>query len=312
MEWRILRAGGKCNHLDGDRAAFRRHPESARGQRHGVSGAGIGRGRIGLIAVLTLLACTILQAGVLGPGDKLTDDEKIELLRGLVSEYATMKVPLARSKKPLEFFVEGNFNRRYWEDAFRSLGPAAREGEQVQITKVTFQGDRLLFDINGGLTSGQHWYDHISGGMGTPTQTTTQVDNGGYGPSPTLGTYILVVFRKPMEGLTSAAVKKMLAPIMDFNQRSAAQLYSETLSPEMQKAVAEKRATVGMTRDQVKLALGAPDTKYRETTRDGVETEDWIYGKGVGKYTFVTFAGSKVVTVKETYAGLGGDVAQQH
>jgi hypothetical protein len=119
----------------------------------------------------------------------------------------------------------------------------------------------------------------------------------------------VVIFRKPLEGLTSAQVKKILDPIMNFDQRSATQLYSEMLSPEMQKAVADKRAVVGMTHEQVKMALGNPDTKYRETTKDGVETEDWIYGKGSGKYTFVTFAGSKVITVKETYAGLGADVA---
>ena len=262
-----------------------------------------------------MLLATLAQAGVLGPSDKLTDDEKIELLRGLASEFATMKVPLARSKKPLEFFVDGTFNQKYWEDSFKALGPAARVGDKIQITKVTFQGDRLLFDINYGLTSGQHWYDHISGGMGGagPTQTqtqTSQIDSGGYGATPTLGTYILVIFRKPMENLTSADVKKMLAPIMNFDQRSAAQLYSETMSPEMQKAVAEKRVLVGMTRDDVKMILGQRDSMYRQTTKDGVDTEDWIYGKGSGKYTFVTFAGSKVIAVKETYAGLGGDVAQ--
>ena len=241
---------------------------------------------------------------MIGPSDKLTDDEKIELLRGLMSEYATMKVPLARSKKPLEFFVEGTFNKQYWEDAFKSFGPAARAGQQVQITKVTFQGDKLLFDINGGLTSGQHWYDHIQTGMGGGIQQQTQVDNGGgYGAQPTLGTYLLVIFRKPMENLSSADVKKMLAPVMDFDQRSPTQLYSETLSPEMKKAISDKHVTVGMTRDQVKMALGQRDSNYRQTTKDGVETEDWIYGKPPGKITFVTFAGSKVIAVKETYAG---------
>ena len=45
------------------------------------------------------------------------------------------------------------------------------------------------------------------------------------------------------------------------------------------------------------------------TTKDGVETEDWIYGKPPGKITFVTFAGSKVIAVKETYAG---DVAPRN
>jgi hypothetical protein len=225
-----------------------------------------------------------------------------------------MKVPLARSKKPLEFFVEGTFSQKYWEDAFRSLGPAARVGDQVQITKVTFQGDQLLFDINGGLTSGQHWYDHIQGGVngagGPMSQTqTTQIDNGSSGVTPTLGTYLLVIFRKPMEGLTSADVKKMLSPIMAFDQRSATQLYSATLSPEMQQAVSEKRVLVGMNHDQVKLILGQSENHGRETTKDGMETEWMQFGKPPGKVTFVTFAGSKVIAVKEEYAGLGGDVA---
>jgi len=64
-----------------------------------------------------------------------------------------------------------------------------------------------------------------------------------------------------------------------------------------------------MDREQVLLALGRPRNKVRETL-DGVETEDWIYGQPPGKITFVTFAGSKVVKVKETYAGLGGSVAE--
>jgi hypothetical protein len=276
--------------------------ESAGNKRRGVSGAGI--------AILTLLLSALAPAGVLGPGDKLTDDERIELLRGLDSEYATMKVPLARSKKPLELFVDGTFNRQYWEDTSRSLGPAARAGDQIKITKVTFQGDKLLLDINGGLTSGQHWYDHIQTGMGGGVQQQTQVDTVDRGATPTLGTYIVVIFRKPMENLTSAGLKKILAPIMSFDQRSAAQLYSETLSPEMQKAIAEKRVTVGMTHDQVKMILGAPENHGRETTGDGIETEWSQYGRAPGKITFVTFAGSKVVKVKDEYAGLGSDTVQ--
>jgi hypothetical protein len=257
-----------------------------------------------------LLFSILTQAGVIGPGDKLTDDEKIELLRGLMSEYATMKVPIARSKKPLEFFVDGTFNRQYWENSAKQAGAAARPGDIIQITKVTFQGDRLLFDINGGLTSGRHWYDNIQTGTVATQDSQVPITNGPSG-SPTYGTYLLVVFRKPMENLTSAQVKKLLAPIMDFNQRSAAQLYSETVSPEMQKAIKDKHVEVGMTRDDVKTILGQPDyPKQRETTKDGIETEDWIYGKPPGKMTFVTFAGSKVIKVKDEYAGLGGDTVQ--
>jgi hypothetical protein len=40
-----------------------------------------------------------------------------------------------------------------------------------------------------------------------------------------------------------------------------------------------------------------------------VESEDWIYGEPPGKITFVTFAGSKVVQIKEAYADIGGSTA---
>jgi hypothetical protein len=63
-----------------------------------------------------------------------------------------------------------------------------------------------------------------------------------------------------------------------------------------------------MDRDQVIMAVGKPRTKVRET-KEGVDTEDWIYGLPPGKVTFVTFADGKVVRVRDTYAGLGGSTA---
>jgi hypothetical protein len=64
-----------------------------------------------------------------------------------------------------------------------------------------------------------------------------------------------------------------------------------------------------MNRDQVLLAIGRPLRKTRET-KEGAEMEDWIYGEPPGRVTFVTFTGNKVVRVKETYAGLGGNIAE--
>ena len=37
--------------------------------------------------------------------------------------------------------------------------------------------------------------------------------------------------------------------------------------------------------------------------------EDWVYGTPPGRITFVTFNGDKVIKVKESYAGLGTEVA---
>jgi hypothetical protein len=241
-----------------------------------------------------------VTAGVLHSSDKLTDDEKISLVRDLTAEYANAKALLPRSKKPLEFNADGTWDKKAWQDSFQAMGPAARLGDKVQITKVTLEGDHLVLEINNGLKSGQHWYDHVQAGIGGGVAPVGNNSNS----SASTGTYITLNFHKPMENLTAVEVKKILAPVLDFDKRSATQLYSETLSPEMQKAITEKRALVGMDRDEVLLAMGHPDHKYRES-KDGVDMEDWIFGTPPGKITFVTFTGSKVVKVKEQYAGLG-------
>lgn len=259
--------------------------------------------RAGLIAVLSSMA---LQAGVLHPADRLTEDEKIRLLRDLSAEYANAKVAIPRSKKPLEFNADGTYNTMQWHDDALTMGQAARLGDKIQITRITFDGDHMILEINGGLKSGDKWYKHVQlgmGGVGAPVAGNDPYKTGG-----TTGTYIDLEFHKPMENLTGADVKRILSPVLDFDKRSATQLYAETLSPELQKAIADKRVLVGMDRDQVLLVLGHPNHKYRETV-DGVESEDWIFGAPPGKVTFVTFNGSKVVKVKDEYAGLGGEVS---
>jgi hypothetical protein len=85
------------------------------------------------------------------------------------------------------------------------------------------------------------------------------------------------------------------------------EVYTETLPPEQQKAIREKRAIEGMNHEQVILAMGKPMHKSRET-KDGLDLEDWVYGRAPGKITFVTFKGDKVIKVKESYAGLGSQV----
>jgi hypothetical protein len=241
-------------------------------------------------------------AGVLHVSDRLTEDEKITLIRDLTAEYANAKVAIPRSKKPLDYNSDGTYDHMAWHDGALTMGQAARLGDKLQITKVTFEGDHMVLEINGGLKTGGKWYDHVQVGMG-PMGTNGGAANG---RTASLGTWIQINFHKPMENLNSAEVKRILAPILDFDKRSATVLYAETLPPEMQKAVKEKRAIVGMDREQVLLAMGHPDHKYRES-KDGEETEDWIYGMPPGKIVFVTFGGNKVTKVKEEYAGLGGD-----
>ena len=57
---------------------------------------------------------------------KLTEDDRMEILRGLTAEFATVKTYLPRSKKPLEFESNGNWDKEKWQQTGREFGLAAR------------------------------------------------------------------------------------------------------------------------------------------------------------------------------------------
>jgi hypothetical protein len=253
-----------------------------------------------------LLVFLIAAAGLRADSKKLTEDQRIELLRGLSAEYATIKTLLPRSKKPLEFNTDGSWDKTKWEAAAKELGPAGRVGDLIQITQVVIDKDRIVLVLNNGMRGGKgSWKDHVQIGMGTSTSPI----NGGAPTNAPSGTAIALLFGGPIGEVTSAEIKKMLKPVLDFAKDSVTENYVETLPPEIQTAVRDKRAVVGMNRDQVLLAVGRPIRKSREN-KDGAEIEDWIYGEPPGRVTFVTFTGDKVVRVKDTYAGLGGTIAE--
>jgi hypothetical protein len=247
--------------------------------------------------------CVALVAMPLSAAEKLMPEDRVEILRGLTAEFGTVKAFLPRSKKPLAFHHDGTYDKKQWEEVGREMGPCARVGDLVQVTKVEIENDRILLEINGGVKSGRKWYERVEVGVGTRTSPV------GQGGTPTAGTNIALVFPKGVPPLEAKEFKKMLAPILDFEKRSVTENYIESLPPPIQAAIKEKRALEGMDRDQVVLALGKPRNKMRET-KDGAELEDWVYGLPPGKITFVTFENNKVIKVKDAYAGLGGSIAE--
>lgn len=187
------------------------------------------------------------------------------------------------------------------------MGPAARVGDLVQITRITIEKDRLLIEINGGLKAGGHWYDHVQAGPGNNPRPISQPTNDS---NATSGTNLQLLFHEPVMAIKASEIKEILSPLLDFDKHSATEIYSQHLPPAVQKAIAEKRAEAGMDREMVVMALGRPERKVRET-KEGVDYEDWIFGRAPGKIVFVTFSNSKVVKVKETFAGLGSATTSQ-
>jgi hypothetical protein len=148
-------------------------------------------------------------------------------------------------------------------------------GDLVQITKVFIESDKLVLQINGGFKGGRKWYEgaQMGGGMGGGGRCS---DWTGDSNAPG-GTTIEILFHKPLEPMKAAEVKKMLAPVLDFEKRSATEVYAENLPPEVQNGHPDKKVIEGMDRDQVLLAMGHPDHKSREV-KDGIELEDWVFG----------------------------------
>lgn len=254
-----------------------------------------------------LLLSFLLVAGPAMPAGKLTESDRIELLRGLTAEFATAKISLPRSRKPLPFDSKGSYDKAAWAEAGKELGPAARIGDLVQITKVTIDDDRIVLEINNGLKGKRSWKDHIQVGMGGGGAM-TPLGNGQATSAPG-GTYIAVVFDGKIPLVKSAEIKKMLAPVLDFEKHSATEQYIETMPEPIKQAIAAKKAVEGMDREQVMMAMGRPLRKSRES-KEGLDYEDWVYGQAPGRITFVTFQSGKVVKVKEAYAGLGGSTVE--
>jgi hypothetical protein len=253
-----------------------------------------------------VLVAFLAVASLHGDTKKLSLDQRLELVRGLSSEYATAKVMLPRARKALPFDESGTWDKKTWEDAVRKDGPAARAGDMVQVTKVDVDDDAITLQLNDGMKKKGSWRDKVQISMGgvTPGQSNPPPSS-----QPNTGTAIILKFKDSIGDVTSAQVKKMLAPVLDFEKHSASEQYIDTLPPETQQAIKEKKAIEGMDQEAVIMALGRPLRKTRET-KDEKDMETWQYGEPPGRVTFVTFAGSKVILVRDTYAQMGGSVAQ--
>lgn len=254
-----------------------------------------------MVAAVLLLwpAAGLLRA------DKLSVDERLEIERGLTAEYAIVKVALPRTKKPLVLQSDGKYDKAKWDDVMRESGPSARLGDQIQITNVRIEDDKILFEINGGTKGKGHWYDHVQVGMGGNTSPIGTQQSAGAAN----GTYLELVFKGGVPATSSAQIRQMLLPIFDFDKHSATEQYVSKLPEPIQAAIKQQKALEGMDRDEVLLALGKPHNKSRETDADGNELEDWIYGEPPGKMTFVRFNEGKVIRIQESYANIGGTTA---
>ena len=242
----------------------------------------------------SLVSALVLMAGLNGLFAKETipSNDRIALIRGLDREIAVAKVPLPRGKLGIFVDATGKLDQAKADAELRSNGMAIRPGMPVEITRLTFKGDRIVFEINGGGKKSKKWYQHIEVGTGINTAPIA--------PEVavlTHGSWISLQLPENSPELTVPQVHAMLAAVLDFERHTPTALYAPSVPPQFKEAIKNHEVVVGMDRDAVLSSKGPPERKVREV-REGAEQEDWIYGLPP-HVLFVTFNGDTVIGVHQ-------------
>jgi hypothetical protein len=232
--------------------------------------------------------------------DTLQEESRLALVRYVDGEFAKVVMPLPAGKSGFHLKAGAPLDEHALHMTLQGHDAAANPGDKVQITRLQFREKQIAVQINGGGNKGNSWRDHLQLSVGGMDPSQTGADTSAPSVQNAPGATIYLDFDKPLPDMTPDDLKNDLSSLLDFGgQRSAAVQWVDTLPPAVQQAITDKRATFGMTRDEVIAALGKPEHKVRETQPDGTEIEDWIYGTPPGKTVFVSFDGDMVIKVEQ-------------
>lgn len=233
------------------------------------------------------------------PSGKLTEKDKLDIVRFVDGEYAKVVRPLPSIKAGFLIQPGKKIDPQVLNTALMESVPAANPGDRVQITDVKFQSKRILVDINGGSDPHESWRNRIHLSIGLPIPTVQQSQNQPPGVQR-VGSTLILDFGHSVPNISPEQVKQYLSPFLNFSgEKSAAKDWVDTIAPKFRQAISQHQALVGMNRQMVIAALGEAGRKVRNFPPDGSETEDWIYGNPPGTTIFVTFSGDKVVRVRQ-------------
>jgi hypothetical protein len=230
----------------------------------------------------------------------LQEESRLEIIRYVSGEFARMVTSLPGGKKGFRVKAGQPLDQNTLRKELANSGAAVNPGDNVQITKIDFRQHEIALDINGGGRGHTSWRDHVQLGIGGVSPIPSTTTQSGGAAAQKAGATLYLDFGRSLPDMTPDDLKTYLGVVFDFSkQRSAAVQWADTLPPKVQEAISQKRAEVGMDRDEVLAALGRPDRKVREREPDGTDTEDWIYGHPPAKTIFVRFAGEQVSKVDQ-------------
>jgi hypothetical protein len=223
---------------------------------------------------------------------KITQEHRVSLIRSLQAEHAFTKIAIPQGKKGVTI-KDGKLSPGEMElgRLVMKEGPSANVGDRVLITNLIFDGDKIIFELNGGPRKGAKWYQHISisgGGADVPIAPTDPRT------LTSKGTVVTLVFHDYIPDVSPDEVKQLLSSVLDFTAMTVAEAYAKALPPKVQEAIKNHKVLVGMDRDMVQYSLGRPPKRYRDKDEKGHDYEEWIYGTPPEEVQFVRFIGPTV------------------
>ena len=115
----------------------------------------------------------------------LQEESRMMILRSVDGEFARLLTSLPGGKKGFHFRAGEPIDQNALRKAIQSSGAALNTGDNVQITKLEFQGKEILIDLNGGGRKQGSWRSHVQMQVGLPTEPvqtssqTTRTDGAG-------------------------------------------------------------------------------------------------------------------------------------
>jgi hypothetical protein len=225
---------------------------------------------------------------------RICKQSRYEIIRDFETQLVYARTPFPMGTKGLQL-RRGVItpNGEELQQTLNLWGPAIKPGDPTHISLVQIKNDHIHFELNGGPTRRQKWYQRVqvSGTYGTPV-------TGGDAPqSNPHGSYVDLYFDKYVPEMTAAQLRDLLFPVLDFNARNKEQAYLNSVPPKVKEAIQAHHVLVGMNQEMVLHAKGKPPKKVRERSGE-TEYEEWIYGEAPADVDFVRFVGDEVVQVE--------------
>ena len=227
---------------------------------------------------------------------RMSRETRLNIIRDFETEMAYSRTAFPMGSKGL-VLKDGTTtpNGEQLQQDLTLYGPSIKPGDPVHLSFVQIKDNHIHFEINGGPVRRKKWYQRVQvyGTAGTPVNT---------GSDETIenphGSYLDLYFDKYVPEMTAQQLRDLLSPVLDFSAHNKEEAYLNTLPPKVRQAIVAHHVLVGMNSDMVIHAMGRPPMKDREKDSNGVEYEEWIYGKAPEDVNFVRFVGDEVVRVE--------------